>query len=73
MSTYVLENSGVHSLKLAAAGAGCALLAGALLAVLLIPRLGAAGAVLVLIGYDALQATVLLRGLRRIPTAAVAS
>lgn len=67
VATYLLENAHARSLKLAAASAAGALLAGAALGLLLIPRLGAVGAALALIGYDTAQALVLLRGLTTPP------
>lgn len=70
VATYLLENARARSLKLAATSAAGALLAGAALGLLLIPRLGAAGAAFALIGYDIAQALVLLRGLTAPPRAA---
>jgi hypothetical protein len=62
-ASYVLENSDSGSLRLAAAAAASALAGVLALALLLVPRAGAPGAVLALSGFEAFQVIALLAGL----------
>jgi len=60
---YVLENSDSGSVRLAAAAAACALAGVLVLSLLLVPKVGAPGAILALSSFEAFQAMALLGGL----------
>jgi hypothetical protein len=64
-AVYLLENADTRSLRLVAVAAAGGLLGVVTLALLLVPRLGAVGALLALASYDAFQSAVLLIGGRR--------
>jgi hypothetical protein len=62
-ASYVLENSDAASLRLAATAAATALAGVLALALLLVPRAGAPGAILALSSFEVFQVTALLAGL----------